>query len=54
MSLMGYEEQDVEAMANAVAVAIDTISFAMGEDELENNLRRTLDFLEGLLEEGRV
>lgn len=54
MSLMGYTHNEVEAMANAVAVVIDTLQLSQGEEKLDANLRSTLDFLQGLLEEERV
>lgn len=50
MSLMGYTEQDIRKM---MASSSMFISMAPDED-IQDGLLMTIDFLQGLLEEGRV
>ena len=53
MSLMGYEYEDVDIMAGQVLEAA-VIMKNMGENQRSEELLKTWNFLDGLLEEGRV
>ena len=55
MSLMGYEVKDVIKMRDAVLNAYDSLPDSdYVEDGTIKGLSDTVDFLNGLLEEGRV
>ena len=53
MSLMGYTEEDVELMLYGVQSA-DLLIDSDENPAIHNYLVGTAEFLEGLLEEGRV
>ena len=53
MSLMGYTEQDVEFMKESVNLAYTLLS-KKEKKELKEGLFLTVDFLDGMLIEGRV
>ena len=59
MSLMGYEEKDVDDMVNTIHDVIVHFTFnpivhGLGYNPTVEGLIKIQDFLEGLLEEGRV
>jgi hypothetical protein len=47
---MGYTEQDVNKMRACVSMFVNKTN----DGDIEDGLLMTLDFLEGLIEEGRV
>ena len=53
MSLMGYTEQDVDIMAGQVLEAAG-IMRDLGDTGRMQELLKTWNFLDGLLEEGRI
>jgi len=53
MSLMGYTEQDVEFMKASVNLAYSLLS-KKEKKELQQGLFLTVDFLDGMLMEGRI
>ena len=53
MSLMGYTFTDVFHMISAVDSGM-VMAEEYADTDTYNNLKMTMDFLEGLLEEGRV
>ena len=53
MSLMGYTEQDVEYMKATINLAYTLLPKKKAK-ELQEGLFLTVDFLDGLLIEGRV
>jgi len=54
MSLMGYTEQDVDIMAGQVLEAAVFIRDGKYSQELVDGLLNVWNFLDGLLEEGRI
>jgi hypothetical protein len=53
MSLMGYTEDDVEKMKEHIYSAIDYASNAKDQEVVEG-CQNAIDFLDGLIIEGRV
>ena len=53
MSLMGYTEQDIEYMKASVNLAYSLLS-KKEKKELQEGLFSTVDFLDGMLMEGRI
>jgi hypothetical protein len=59
MSLMGYETDDIEGMINSINLArecvnVRTLMPNQSPIVVKEGLKLAVDFLEGLLEEGRV
>ena len=53
MSLLGYTEEDVEAMQESLEYAMQD-AHDRGDATQYQELYKTFDFLEGLLAEGRI
>ena len=56
MSLMGYEVSDIHAMQDTIILLKNNIRNEKHPEysKVMDGIRLTLDFLEGLLEEGRI
>jgi hypothetical protein len=60
MSLMGYTSDEIESMSSAVENAIEVLSLNIDFIVIPNKkdtlarLYQTIDFFDGLIEEGRV
>lgn len=51
MSLMGYDENDIYEMMACINTAYEIID---GPAEVEAGLQKAVDFLDGMLMEGRI
>jgi hypothetical protein len=47
--MLGYTKEDLDHMTNAISVAYEIID---GPEDIENNLLKARDFLDGLWAEG--
>jgi hypothetical protein len=53
MALMGYEEGDINQFIDYISLAMDYVKDA-NDEQLWKNLIKVVDFLDGMLVEGRI